>query len=136
MKNFLSILIILAVIFPLLALAQAQQQPVGQTDPYGLGQTAQQAGLVQSGQTPPTVSQIIGFVINAVLGLIGVIYLSIIIYSGFQWMTAGGNEDTITKAKNRLIQSTIGLVIVFSAFIITNFVIFRILDITGIESIF
>lgn len=112
----------------------AQNLPPSQPNPnqatlYGLDTTAQQAGLKTS-QQPLTIAQVIGLIINAFLGLIGVVYLIIIIYSGFQWMTAGGNEETVTKAKKRLTNATIGIVLVFTAFIITNFVIFNILGIT------
>lgn len=96
---------------------------------YGLDPTAEGAGLIQNPATTPSVSQIIGMIINAVLAIIGVIYLVLIINAGIHWMTAGGNEETITKAKRQLINSTIGLIIIFTAFIITNFVIFTILDI-------
>lgn len=134
MKRLIFILILLSsFILPLLIYGQDQGQtpPVQPTtDPYGLSETAKEAGLIQENQNPATVSQIIGLIINAALGLIGVIYLIIIIYSGFQWMTAGGNEETIAKAKKRLINATIGIIIVFAAFIITNFVVFKILEIT------
>jgi hypothetical protein len=95
---------------------------------YGLDTSANQAGLATT--NAPTISQVIGMIINAALGLVGVIYLVLTIYSGFQWMTAGGNDETIAKAKKRLVNSAIGLAIIFSAFIITNFIVFRILDIT------
>ena len=95
--------------------------PATPGDLYGLNTTAQQAGLPT--QAAPTVSQIIGMIINAVLGLVGVIFLILIIYSGFQWMTAGGNEETIAHAKKRLTNATIGLVIVLTAYVISLFIL-------------
>ncbi len=129
-KKILFVLIITLFFLTSQVLAQGTSPgtPATPGDLYGLNTTAQQAGLPT--QTSPTVSQIIGMIINAVLGLVGVIFLIIIIYSGFQWMTAGGNEETITKAKKRLTNATIGLIIIFAAFIITNFIVFKILDIT------
>ncbi|MBP6884791.1 MAG: hypothetical protein KBC17_03115 [Candidatus Pacebacteria bacterium] len=61
-------------------------------------------------------------VIKVILGLLGIIALSLIIYAGFLWMTAAGNEDNITKAKGIISASVIGLVIILSAYSITTFV--------------
>src|SRR6056297_1570254 len=38
-------------------------------------------------------------IINVVLQLLAVIFVVLIIISGYQWMTAGGNEEQIKKAK-------------------------------------
>jgi Type IV secretion system pilin len=59
-------------------------------------------------------------IINIVLGFVGLIFLVMILYSGFQWMTSGGNEEKITKAKQRLVSSTIGLGIILLAWVIAN----------------
>ena len=45
-----------------------------------------------------------------------------IIYAGVLWMTAAGNEGQVTKAKNIIITSVIGTVIIAAAYAITNFV--------------
>jgi len=42
---------------------------------------------------------IAGRIINVLLGLLAFIMLFLILYAGFLWMTAGGNEEQITKAK-------------------------------------
>jgi len=44
------------------------------------------------------------------------------VYAGLMWMTAGGNEDRIKKARQILIAAIIGLVIVLSAYAITQFI--------------
>ena len=43
------------------------------------------------------------------------------IYGGITWMTAGGNETTVTNAKKTITAAIIGLVIVISAYAITLF---------------
>lgn len=65
---------------------------------------------------------IIGTVINVFLGLLGVIFLILIIYAGYRWMTAGGNDEQVNSAKRILINATIGLVITLSAYAIATFV--------------
>ncbi len=46
----------------------------------------------------------------------------LVIYAGILWMTARGNEQQVERAKTLLVQSIIGLVIVFSAYAITRFI--------------
>lgn len=76
----------------------------------------------------------IGTVISVVLGLVGVIFLVLLIYSGWLWMTAGGSEEQIKKAKKTLVNGVIGIIITFSAYAIASFVLSAIGDATGINS--
>ncbi|MFH1286752.1 MAG: hypothetical protein ABII02_03300 [Candidatus Magasanikbacteria bacterium] len=83
-----------------------------------LNQAATPAGVTAQGD----VGTIVGTIINAALTLVGTIFLVLMIYAGFMWMTARGKEESITKAKQIIIGSIIGLVIVVSAYAITFFV--------------
>jgi len=65
---------------------------------------------------------IIQTVISAFLGLLGIIFLVLIIYAGFNWMTAQGDEEKVTKAKDTLTRAIIGLIIITAAYSITYFV--------------
>ena len=69
------------------------------------------------------VRQTIGRIINVALSLLGIIVLVIIIYGGFLWMTAGGNDDRVAEAKKWIFGGIIGLVIILSAYAIASFVI-------------
>jgi D-alanyl-lipoteichoic acid acyltransferase DltB (MBOAT superfamily) len=60
--------------------------------------------------------------INLLLALSGVVILIFMLYGGFLWMTAGGQEDQVKKAKTIISNSVIGLIIVLSAFSIATFV--------------
>lgn len=75
--------------------------------------------------------QSLGNLINVALGFLGIIAVVIVLYGGFKWMTAGGNDEKISEAKHLIIAGIIGLAIILSAFAITNFVISSILDATG-----
>ena len=79
--------------------------------------------------TEPTrsIQDIIVLIINTILGLLGVIFLVIIIYAGFLWMTAGGNDEQVGKAKKLLINSIIGIIIIVAAYAISYFVLHAIL---------
>lgn len=74
---------------------------------------------------------IVGTIIKVFLGLLGIIFLVIFIYSGYLWMTAGGDDKQVMRAKQMLINAVIGIVIILFAYGITSFIINALLDATG-----
>jgi len=66
---------------------------------------------------------IIAKIINFALGFLGVIAVALILYGGFKWMTAAGNEEKVTEAKKLLGAGIIGLIIILAAWAIASFVI-------------
>lgn len=76
-----------------------------------------------AGLRPVSPSVIVAQIISVMLSFLGLIFIVLIIYAGFRWMTSAGNEDTIAKAKQTMTAAIIGLVIVILAFAITQFVI-------------
>lgn len=70
-------------------------------------------------------------IIRIALGFLGVIAVVIILWGGFQWMTAGGNDEKVKEAKKRIYAGIIGLVIIISAYAIASFVISSILTATS-----
>ena len=61
--------------------------------------------------------------ITQVLAWLGVLFLGLAIYSGITWMTAQGNDQKVEKAKNILIASISGLIVVLAAYAISYFVV-------------
>jgi hypothetical protein len=70
-------------------------------------------------------------IIRLVLGLLALIAVILILYSGFLYMTSGGNETQVEKAKKVIKNAVIGLVIVLASFGIVSFIIGKMLQITG-----
>ena len=66
---------------------------------------------------------LIGKIIRTILGLLGIIFLVLMVYAGFLWMTARGESDAVDKAKDIIKQAIIGVIIVFLAYALTGFVI-------------
>ena len=62
------------------------------------------------------------FLVRAVLGFMGLVFLVLIIYAGVKWMTSGGNSTTIEDAKKIITNAVIGLAVVAFSFAITQFV--------------
>lgn len=101
--------------------------------------TASQGGLDKVGQaygqkgTPSEdydIRIIAARIIRIVLELLGIIALAIIIYAGFKWMTAAGDESKVEDAKKQLVNGLIGLVIILVAYSIATFVFYRMQYIT------
>ena len=69
------------------------------------------------------VEGIISQVITTALTFVGVVFLGLAIYAGYNWMTAQGEEEKVTKAKDTLTAAIIGLVIVIAAYAISWYVI-------------
>jgi amino acid transporter len=76
-----------------------------------------------------TVPQIVGGVINGVLGLVGVIALVMFIYGGILWMTSGGKEEQIKKGKDTLIWAILGMALVFLSYALSNFVVSKLIEV-------
>jgi ABC-type dipeptide/oligopeptide/nickel transport system permease subunit len=60
---------------------------------------------------------------NLIAVLTGVVALVLIIVSGLTLATSGGNSDSVTSSRRRIVYSLVGLVIVSFAWAITRFVI-------------
>lgn len=99
---------------------------------YGLEETARAGGLI--GPTAPTFGpgKVAGDVVGYLLAFVGVIFFGYMLYGGFLWMTAGGNEEGVKSAQGIIKNSLIGLLIIFLAYIIVRFVLTQILTATGV----
>ena len=62
-------------------------------------------------------------VIQTMLGFLAVLAIMLTLLGGLQWMTAGGNDDVLQKAKKLFFSGLIGLALIVSAWAITMFVI-------------
>jgi hypothetical protein len=66
---------------------------------------------------------IVGASINVLLGILGIVFVVLVVYSGFLYLTSQGEETNVKKAKKLLGQSIIGLVIIVAAYAISDYVI-------------
>jgi len=65
---------------------------------------------------------LIGKLIGVALSFIGILFFGLMIYAGFQWMTARGNEAEVAKSKELIYEAIIGLIIVLAAYAITSYI--------------
>lgn len=91
-----------------------------------LGLSDEQLGInygMATGLPRTDVRITVAHIIQATLGVLGTLALAIVVYAGFLWMTAGGNEERVGEAKKWISAGIIGLVIILSAYSIVSFVI-------------
>ena len=67
-------------------------------------------------------------IINIFIAVMGVIAVIMIIYGGISLVLSLGNAEKVRKAKNIIIYSAIGLLVVLISFAIINFVLDNVLD--------
>jgi len=60
------------------------------------------------------------------ISLLGIFFVILLIYAGYLWMAAGGNEEQVEKARGMIKHAVIGLLIVLSAFAISWFILGKI----------
>lgn len=117
-KTIKSRVILISAVILIMAVFALAQKAVSAED-YGLSVTAEGTGLPTA---DTDISTIIGKIVGAGLAFIGIIFFILIIYGGFLWMTARGDEAQVTKAKDLIVSAAIGLIIVLSAYAITYYV--------------
>jgi len=109
------------------AVALAQLNP-GNT---GLDAAAAGSGLTGGCSSAGCVADIVGRIINVVIGFLGIVLLCLFLYAGFLWMTAQGDEKQVAKAKQILLQAVVGYFIIGTAYALTSFVLSNLASVTS-----
>lgn len=125
-KHLISFAILAFLFVPLLALPAAAQT----TANFGLDNVNEGLDGTLSNSDPRA---IIGRIINVALGFLGVIAVAIILFGGFKWMTAGGNEEKTGEARKLLAAGVIGLVIILASWAIATYVINALSEATNVN---
>jgi len=126
MKKIIFYLIIVFFSFSLFTVhveAKTVMEGFNETVKEGLlgGKEVNDSSLAQAGVIS-SLPEIIGGIVGAGLAFLGVLFLLLMVYGGFIWMLARGNEQEVEKAKNLIQAAIIGLMIVLSAYAITAFI--------------
>lgn len=132
----LFLIIGLNVISPASLKAQTPGEAVNASIDY-LDSTAGQAKIIpMNDQGKPllggvsNISTIIGNVINIGLAIFTIVFFILIIYGGVIWLTAGGDSAKADKARTTLTNAVLGIIVIIIAYLLTNFILFRIIGIT------
>src|SRR3972149_5060874 len=113
MKKIFSLLLVFAFAFSLtsVALAQAPIQGIGIAPTTGdsLGSTGTITGTASLVGTIMGLVNWIAWFVGLMAGLMG-------LYAGILFITAAGNAETVTKARNILLYSIVGIAVAILAF--------------------
>ncbi|HAC56370.1 TPA: hypothetical protein DCF80_02620 [Candidatus Saccharibacteria bacterium] len=77
----------------------------------------------QAGNTGADFSKLLEDVINILLFIIGAVAVIMIIVGGIRYTTSGGDQASVTSAKNTILYSIVGLVVAIMAYAIVNWVL-------------
>jgi hypothetical protein len=69
-------------------------------------------------------------IIKTALLFLGVIFLGLLLFAGFKWMTSGGNETKVKEAMGQIKAAVIGLLIVLAAWGITTYIVSLLICVT------
>lgn len=95
-------------------------EPSGVPDPISPSNNPCPAGSTNCLTNPlgsiNTPQQLIGKIINAVLGVVGSLALLMFVYGGLTWMTSSGSQEKVKKGRDIIVWSAIGLAIIFASY--------------------
>ena len=74
-------------------------------------------------QTDNDLTNDVTAIINAVIGVLGLVCVVVMIIGGINYMTSSGDAGKVKKAKDTILYGLIGLIVCVLAFAIVNWVI-------------
>ncbi len=122
-KKIKSIIVIvsfvLLMVLPYLVFAAATETA---TPLKNLKTVGSESGPYSTETSATSLAETAGLVVSLFLSLMGVIFVGLMVYAGYNWMIARGEEEKVTTAKDTIKRAIIGLVITIGAFAIWQFI--------------
>lgn len=91
----------------------------------GIGASAGTTGCTPPAGSPD-INKSIATIVNLLSVVVGVVAVIMIIIGGLKFVTASGDSNNITSARNTILYAVVGLVVVAMAQIVVHFVLDRI----------
>jgi hypothetical protein len=130
-KKLISSLIVLVSIVGFLQFSPVMAAPADPGVGKDIGDQLHAAGMGTGIKEPVDPRVTVMLIIRTLLRLIGIVVLCLMLYAGFLWMTAGGNDTQVEHAQSLLRNAVIGLAVILASYSITIFVIYLALGRTG-----
>ncbi|MBI2011482.1 hypothetical protein HYS91_01805 [Candidatus Daviesbacteria bacterium] len=75
------------------------------------------------GKTPGAqISTVLSNIISLIYVVAAIVFVFMIIFSAFQWLTSGGEKEKIAAARGRLTWAIIGIILLATSFVILNLI--------------
>ncbi|HOZ55625.1 MAG: hypothetical protein BWY51_00537 [Parcubacteria group bacterium ADurb.Bin316] len=120
-KQICSFFLLFALFFTFVFISSAAQ--AGTLWDMQMGKTAIGEKFGATDGQPADAKDTIIEVVKVFLSFMGILMTIMIIWAGVRWMTAGGDEKKVEKAKSHLLAAVIGAVIILAAWVISFIVI-------------
>jgi len=134
-KNICGLAILFLLIMPILSVPVATSVQAADSGWWGavkdggvekIGTTA----FGESGSPKKHIIEIVALIIKVFLGLLGIIFVALLVFAGFKWMTASGDEEKVREARDQIITAVIGILIVLASYTIAHFVLNKVIYVT------
>ena len=125
LKHLISFLVFIVILFAVngFSVFESKAALIGNTAIENQVSAFQEkAGFEKSTNSGQSLASVVATLIKVFLGLLGIIFIILIIWAGYNWMIAQGKEEQIRKSKDTIKAAIIGLVIIVAAYAITYFV--------------
>lgn len=125
LTRFLPLLVLFFLIASASMVPQAEAQTVLdniQTNLFPTSSVYNQPNLLNEDTRAALVYRV-ALIIGVFLGLLGLIMVILILYGGYLWMTARGNEQQVEDAKHTIRSAIIGAIIIISSYALTSFIL-------------
>lgn len=134
--SYLFSLIILLAAIPFATSAQVNQECLGiETNNFkGFLERAACSGNISTNLATgenESIITLVGNVLNIAYSFLGIVFVTLLVYAGYLWLTARGNDSQVENAQKILRNSIIGIILVFAAFIISREVVDLLIKITN-----
>ena len=123
-KIILSLIICLSISCVLIGASQVAASTAITNFQTGVNNATVKAGIATEQQVEQaSLVARIGSIVGIMLYFAATILLVFIIWGGYMWMTAGGNEEKVKKGQKYIINSIIGYIVIAVSYLIVRFVI-------------
>lgn len=127
-KNFLKKLFSLLLVFSLFAfqsslvLAQEDQAPLSKDLQSRTSDRTSKFALA-SGFQKIELSDFVAVIIQLFLSILAMLFFALMVFGGYKWLMARGNEEQVETARGIIRHAIIGIVITVSAYALAYFII-------------
>lgn len=85
-------------------------------------------GSCSNSNATEQINNIVRTVINIISAVVGIVAVVMIIVGGLRYITSGGNDTSVTSAKNTILYAIIGLIIVALAQVLVRFTLNKVVN--------
>lgn len=124
LKKMFFIFVVAILILPFSVLADTDADADKSIDTVGnLKNTGDVIGFINASNDEGQITFILADIIYYLLGFIGIAFFCLTFYGGYIWLSAFGNDEKVSEAKNIIIPAVVGMLVIFSSYVVVSFVV-------------